>query len=191
MSFPTKTKMLDKLGFPASGWARWFALIDTLTQREPQSQQPTAFHTGGVGVTSGSAGTNTTPATTTTYIAEVVIAVATTLTGIALLNGAAAAGNIQLALADGTGKVIAMTASTAQAGTTAFQQVPFVAPVDIALPGKYYVMAQFSSASARFQAHALGNFVTTTQAGGAYGTFVNFTPPTTFTTNVGPIADTY
>lgn len=189
MSFPTRASLLNKMGWASSALVRWAATIDAATQK--QTQQGSVLHTGGVGASSTTMGTDTTPATTTTYIAEVLVPFAVVLTGLALLNGSAAAGNIQLALADGTGKVIAMTASVAQSGTNAFQRVPFASQLSIASPGKYYVMAQFSSASARFRSHALGNFETTTQTGGTYGTFSNLTPPGSFTASVGPIMDTY
>ena len=50
---------------------------------------------------------------------------------------------------------------------------------------------QFDSTSARFRTHILGNFGAAKKTGQTYGTLTTLTPPTTFTTDLGPIADTY
>ena len=152
---------------------------------------PKCFHTGDVGASSTTMGTDTTPVVTETYIARVYIPLNTTLTGISVLNGSAAAGNIQVGLADGSGNVLATSASTAQSGTAAFQQVPFSAPITVKGPGEYLVMLQCNNTSARFRSHTLGNFIAGKLTGQTYGTMVTFTPPTGFTANLGPVADTY
>lgn len=141
--------------------------------------------------TSATQGTDTTPVTTTTYVARVYIDSNTTLTGISILNGSAVAGNATVALYDNTGRVVAQSASTAQAGTAAFQQIPFAAPYRAQGPGLYFVGVQFNNTGARFRTHAVGNATTATITGGTYGTFTAFTSPNSFTANVGPIAETY
>jgi hypothetical protein len=155
----------------------------------------TVFHSGGQGaISTTTPGTDTTPVNTETYIVEVVIPYLVTITGIALFNGSAAAGNVQISLADSTGAPIAaaLTASTAQSGTAAYQQIPFATPYVAVGPQKYFVMVQFDTNSTpRFRAHVIGNFGTQKQTAGTYGTFVAFTPALTFTTNQGPICDTY
>jgi len=148
------------------------------------------YHSGDIGVAAAATGTDTTPVVTEAYVAQVNVLYGTTLTGIALLNGSAVAGNMTLYLADANGVVVASTASTAQAGTAAYQQVAFTTAYT-AKSGKYYIVAAFNNTGARFRSHILGNFGAGKLTGLTYGTLANFTPPTTFTTNLGPIADTY
>lgn len=150
-----------------------------------------AFHTGDVGANSTTMGTDTTPVVTETYIARVFVPVNTTLTGVNILNGSAVAGNVTVGLADWNGNVLAKSGSTAQSGTAALQAIPFANTLDVLGPGTYYVMVQFNSTSARFRTHTLGAFVTQKRTSQTYGTLTNFTPATTFTTGVGPIATTY
>jgi hypothetical protein len=149
---------------------------------------PTSFHTGNqVG------GSTTTATNTVFYIAEVFVPVNTTLTGISMYNGATATGNVQHALFSGDGSIqLAHTASTAQSGTSAYQQIAFTAPFAAIGPAKYYVLSSFSSSSSTFFTHTIGNFTTKSLTAQTYGTLpATLTPPTTFTTAVGPIADTY
>lgn len=150
-----------------------------------------AIATGDVGIATTTQGTDTTPVVTETYIARVFVPINATLTGVAILNGSAVAGNVTVGLADNTGTVIAQSASTAQAGTATLQSIPFASAVQVLGPGTYFVMVQFDSTSARFRSHALGVFPTTKQTSQTYGTLTSFTPPTTFTATVGPVASTY
>lgn len=152
----------------------------------------TVYHTGGVGANAGTVGTDTTPVNTETYIAEVEILHNATLTGISILNGSAVAGNVKLALANSAGVVVASTASTAQAGINAFQQIAFTAAYSAVGPAKFFVLAQFDTITTpKFRTHAVGNFGASKKTGEVYGTFTTVTPPTTFTTGQGPIADVY
>ena len=155
------------------------------------ASQTTVYHTGDAAPPTATTGTDTTPATTTTYISRLYIPQNATLTGLALLNGSAVAGNVTLALYNSAGAVVAQTASTAQAGTAAYQKIPFTTPYAAKGPGQYFVAAQFNSTSARFRTHALGSFTTSTITGGTYGTFTTFTSPNSFTADVGPIGDCY
>lgn len=141
---------------------------------------------------SATAGTDTTPSTTETYIAEVVIPNNCDLTGIALLNGSAATGNVKLGLYDSNGYLLAQTASTAQSGTAAFQKVPFTSVYQVRKIGTYFIAAQFSSTSARFRSHALGLAGASKVTGTTFGTLPGtITAPSTFTADVGAIASTY
>lgn len=157
------------------------------------SASPRGIHTNQHGAFATTDGTNVTASTTTTYIAEIFVPSNMTITGIALFNGTAVAGNVTVGLADSTGAPIsaAKSASTAQSGTTAYQLIPFSSPYAAVGPATYYIQVQFNSGSANFRAHVLGTIVATTQTGQTYGTFTSFTPGTTFTTNVGPIAGLY
>jgi hypothetical protein len=136
-------------------------------------------------------GTDTTPVITETYIGEVYVANNCEATGVSLLNGSAVAGNVKLALYDGLGNVVAQTASTAQAGTAALQAVAFTAVAKIKGPATYFVGVQCSSTSARIRTHTLGVMAAAKKAGETYGTVTPITPPTTFTTALGPIASLY
>lgn len=159
------------------------------------SVSPRTIHSGNAPPTAAlsGAGTDTTPVTTTTYICEIFVPANCTITGVAVLNGSVNAGNITVSLADSTGAPIAAakSASTASSGTNAYQRIPFASSYAAKGPATYYVMYQTDNTSNRFRTHLVGNFGTTTQTSGVYGTFVSFSPPTTFTTNVGPICSLY
>ncbi len=150
---------------------------------------PTCFHTGAVGVTAG-VGNDTQPALGETYVAEVYVPLNAELTGIALLNGSAVGGNVTAILYDSAGAPLAQSASTAQAGA-AFQQLPFAGgTVKARGPARYFVGVQFSSTSARFRGHAIGNFLAGRKTGETYGVATPI-QITGFTANFGPIADVY
>lgn len=153
----------------------------------------TVWHSGAVGATSATMGTDTTPVATETYIVEVFVPVNSTLTGVSVLNGSAVAGNMQISLATSAGVPIAaaLTASTAASGTAAFQQVPFAAPYAAVGPAKYFILLQNNNTSNRYRSHAVGNFGASKKTGETYGTFTTVTAPTTFTTGLGPVADVY
>lgn len=135
-------------------------------------------------------GTDTTPATTETYIAQVDVPHACTVTGIALFNGSVASGNIKAAIADSNGTVLGQTASTAMSGTDAYQRIALTATLDI-VGGTYYILQQVDNTTARINTHTLGNGGASKKTGETYGTFTTITPPTTFTTAVGPVASLY
>lgn len=152
---------------------------------------PTVFHSGDIGPSTTTTGTDTTPVITETYVCAVRISVDATITGIALLNGSAVAGNITAFLADSTGAILAKSASTAQSGTAAYQKFAFTSAIKVTGPAQYFIGIQCGNVGARFRSHNLGNFPAGKITGGTYGTVVAFTPPTTFTADLGPIADTY
>lgn len=155
------------------------------------SAVPTVFHSGNAAPDTTTTGTDTTPVVTETYIVEVFVPLNCSLTGISLLNGSAVAGNIQLALANSAGVIVAQTASTAAAGTGGYQKVPFTAPYAALGPAKYFILLQNNNVANRYRSHVLGNFGASKKTAEVYGTFTTITPPVTFTTGQGPIADTY
>lgn len=140
-------------------------------------------------------GTDTTPVNTETYIAEAFMPANGTVTGVALFNGSAAAGNVKISLANAVSGVpiaAAVTASTAQSGTAAYQLIPFAAPYAAVGPATYLVLVQFdTNTTPRFRTHAIGTCGASKKTGETYGTFTTVTPPTTFTTAVGPMATLY
>lgn len=154
---------------------------------------PRTVHTGDVPAITATQGTDTTPVVTETYIAEIRVPATMDVSGIAILNGSAVAGNVTLALADSNGNQVsgAVTASTAQAGTAGYQKIPFARAVKVFGPATYYVQAQFDSTSARFRSHAVGVFGAGKLTSQTYGTLPGFTVPTTFTASLGPVASLY
>jgi hypothetical protein len=151
----------------------------------------TVYATGDAPPMTTTTGTDTTPVVTETYVARVFIPINALLTGINLLNGSAVAGNVTVILFDSAGVPVAKSATTAQAGTAAFQAVPFTAPYQAQGPGLYFIGLQFDSTSARFRTHILGVFTAFKKTGETYGTATAVTSPNSFTTGVGPIATTY
>lgn len=175
---------------PSSG-SNWIMVQDGPTQVTVQGTAPTVFHSGGIAPFAVATGTDATAVNTETYIVEVFVPVQTTLTGVKWLGLATSTGNVQFCLADSTGAVItaACSASTATAGSATYQTAAF-AVAYAAKPGKYFILMQ-NSGSNHFRAHAVGNFGASKKTGETYGTFTAVTPPTTFTADLGPIADLY
>lgn len=147
-------------------------------------------HTANIPASVSTYGTDSTPVITETYIAQVDVPHACVATGIALFNGSVASGNIKLALADDQGRVLIQTASTAMAGTDAYQRVPFTETIALT-GGTYFVLLQVDNTTARVNTHTLGNSGCSKKTGETYGTFTTVTPPTTFTANLGPVASLY
>lgn len=153
---------------------------------------PRGIHTGQHAAYVSTDGNNSTPVITETYVSEIIVPAACTITGIALFNGSDVTGNVTVGLATAAGVPItaAKSASTAGAGTDAYQLVPFATPY-VAAPGTYFIQVQYSSGTARYNTHTLGTHAILVQTGQTYGTLTSFTPPTTFVTNVGNICGLY
>jgi hypothetical protein len=161
----------------------------------PWAVSARSFMTGSNMVETATEGTDTTPVVTETYIAELPVEQPCLALGFALLNGSAVAGNVVAILYSGDGRVIANTllAGTVQAGIAAFQRIPFLKPIRL-VPGTYYAGVQFNNVAARFRAWPFGNFGQQKKTGEVFGvptSIVALPPPTTFTTNVGPIGGLY
>jgi hypothetical protein len=152
---------------------------------------PTVWNSGNAPPPTTTTGTDLTTVVTESYLAQIYIPINTLVTGLSVLNGTAVAGNLTLALYDDQGKLLANTASTAQAGIAAYQQIAFTAPITVIGPGTYFALVQSNNVAARLRTHILGNFPAGKLTAGVYGTLVAFTPPTTFTTGLGPIISTY
>jgi hypothetical protein len=152
----------------------------------------TVFHGGGVAYPVVTSGNDSTAVNTETYIEEIFIPVNTTLTGVSWINLATSTGNVQFSLANSAGTVIAaaQTASTAAGTGAVYQQVAFATPYAAVGPAKYYILMQ-NSGSNHYRAHTIGNFGCSKKTGETFGTFTNVTPPTTFTTALCPVIDTY
>lgn len=151
----------------------------------------TVFATGDAPPMTTTTGTDTTPSVTETYVARIFVPANALLTGAALLNGTAVAGNVTAILYDWNGKPIVQSASTAQSGTAAYQDFAFASTYQARGPGLYFLGFQFDSTSARFRTHILGRFTAFKKTGETYGTATALTNPNSFTTGVGPIASSY
>lgn len=156
------------------------------------SGSPRGTHTGQHAAYVSTDGNNSTPVVTETYVSEIFVPMNCTITGIALFNGSDVTGSVTVGLATAAGVPIttAKSASTAGAGTDAYQLVPFAAAYS-ASPGTYFIQVQYSSGTARYNTHTLGTHAVLVQTGQVYGTLTSFTPPTTFVTNVGNICGLY
>jgi hypothetical protein len=142
-------------------------------------------------------GTDTTVVTGTLYRCEIFVPFKAEWTGIGVLNGATVTGDLAIvALYDSNGVRItnSAVAGTVSAGANAFQQRAFVNKV-VLQPGRYFLAYQGNAGGAvtiRTWAAANGGNQMTSSATGTFGTLpASFTPPTTFTTAVGPIAHLY
>lgn len=158
------------------------------------SLTPRGIFTGHKGADVTTDGVDQTPVTTETYIQEITIPGNCTITGVALMWGAASTGNVIVSLANSvTGVPIAaaQSVSTAGSGTTAYQLIPFATPYAAVGPATYLILIQFSSASARPRVHTLGVHGVSKKTGETYGTFTTVTPPTTFTTLLGQFISLY
>lgn len=153
---------------------------------------PRNCHTGGNPASVSTDFSNATPSTTETYYSEVFLPANATLTGVALLNGSDVTGSVTVYLTNSAGTNLAHSASTAGSGTDAYQRVPFTATYAAKGPATYYVAVQYNSATARYNAHTIGNFGAGKDTGSTYGTFpTSPTIPTTFTTALGNVASLY
>ena len=136
--------------------------------------------------------TNQTPVITEVYIAEVFVPANVTVTGVAIFNGTVASGNVKVGLANSAGVNVATSASTASSGTASYQLVPFTGTYAAVGPATYYVETFYDNTTVRPQALTVGSCGAAKQTGQTYATgFTTITPPTTFTTGVGPVANLY
>lgn len=153
-------------------------------------------HTGGVPAQTTSFGTNAASNTDgTVYLAECFVPANMSVTGVAIFNGTAVAGNGKVMLYDSAGTRVAISASTAMAGTTAYQLIPFTGgPIAVVGPATYFIGAIYDTATHDLRGHTIGSFAAGEDAGNTYATdstFATVTLPTTFATTTGPIASLY
>jgi hypothetical protein len=152
----------------------------------PASVSPRCYHTGGTGPIAGtcgttlSAGDNTTPSATETYMCELIVLHTCLVKGISFKNGnTVGTDKAAAALLDSQGNVLATSAvaGATTSGANSYQALDFAVPAGpIQLtPGVYYVALQFNG----------------TATGTTFGTFTGLTPPITFTASLGPMASLY
>lgn len=179
--------------------------VEAVAKLEPQagivagggfSASPRCVHTGGEPAIATTSGTNAASNTDgTVYLAECFVPCNMSVTGVAIFNGTAVAGNGKVMLYDSTGARVAISASTAMSGTTAYQLIPFTgAPIAVVGPATYFIGAIYDTSTHDLRGHTIGSFATGEDAGNTYATdstFATVTLPTTFSTTTGPIASLY
>jgi hypothetical protein len=158
---------------------------------------PRTFHTGGMPARISTDGTNLSAVVTELYVCEVFVPATCTLTGVSVFWGDATEGNVKVMIFGTTGTRLAMSASTDISAHTAdaySTRIPFSATYAATGPATYYVGVICDNSAHRINTHVLGDFgagkitslVYATEAG-----YATITPPTTFTTGLGPIASLY
>ena len=138
-------------------------------------------------------GVDSTPVITQAYTGELRGTTNCLATGVAVFNGSVASGNIKIALFDDSGAIIGASVSTAMVGTTAYQLIPFVTPVNVTGLKRYFIGEFIDNTTARCRTFGVGAFTSVLQTGLTYATgFVAITPPTTFGgSGSAPIATLY
>jgi hypothetical protein len=158
---------------------------------------PRCVHTGNEPAIATTSGTNSATNTTNTiYLAECFVPCNMSVTGIAIFNGTAVAGNGKVILYNSAGVKVAQSASTAMSGTTAYQLIPLTGgPIAITGPATYYIGATYDTNTHDLRGHVIGTFGTGTYSTSVvYATDSTLTPvtvPTSFTADIGPIASLY
>jgi len=143
-----------------------------------------------------SLGTSAVHVAGTWYRAEIQVPHVAQWTGISVLNGATdGTDKLMVALYDTNGVLItnSAVAGATSSGANAFQDFALLQS-PILQPGRYFIAVQCNgtTATTRRQAAANGGNTMTQSATGTFGTVpASFTPPTTFTADVGPIARLY
>lgn len=162
----------------------------------PSSPQGPRILPNGPILAFASLGTSAVHVAGTWYRSEIYVPHLAQWTGIQVLNGATVGtDNIMAALYDTNGVLItnSAVAGALSAGANAFQSLAFLTQ-PILNPGRYFVAVQCNgtTATTRKWAAANGGNQMTQSATGTFGTVpASFTPPTTFTADVGPIAALY
>lgn len=130
----------------------------------------------------------------TRYYVGISLGFDTTLTGIEALVGSTGGTDLwNFELHDSTGATVATTLLTGTTAGTAnlFQRIAFTEPYE-ALAGTYYIVVQSNGTTAKLGTFASAGLpLVTGSATGTLGTPASITPPTTYTANLGPIAQVY
>jgi hypothetical protein len=132
------------------------------------------------------------------YWSQIFIPTSTTLTGACLLNGATVTSDKHIVfLANAAGTIIANSAlaSVADSGASRYQCQAFTGTIAVTGPGTYFVGTQPNGTTDNFFTYQTGGaptgYLTGTTVAGTFGTLVNITPSTSFTTAVGPLMLVY
>lgn len=132
----------------------------------------------------------------TMNLVEIFVPYWNTWTGIGVLNGTTVGTNNALVALYGTSGALLANSAVAgavTAGASVMQNRAFTSPIELA-PGRYFLGVQMNGATdtIRHLLAANGSNVCTGTLAGTFGTVpATITPPATFTTAVGPIAQLY
>lgn len=130
----------------------------------------------------------------TRYYTSILVGAAVTVTGIQALVGSTGGTDLwDFEIHDSAGVYLATTLLTGTTAGTAnlFQRLALTAPITLQ-PGTYYIAVQSNGTTAKIATYAgAGIPLITGSATGTLGTAANFTPATTYTANLGPIASFY
>lgn len=130
----------------------------------------------------------------TRYVVSVDIGSQTQITGIAALIGSTGGtDNLIVELHDSTGKLVATSAlaGTLAGAANTWQRIPFTAPF-LAPAGLYFIAVQSNGTTAKLSGYnAPSSPLLTASATGTFGTSAAITPPTTYTSGVGPVSALY
>jgi len=162
----------------------------------PSSPQGPRILPNGTILNLSTRGTSAVHVAGTWYRAEIQVPHLAQWTGIQVLNGATVGtDNLMVALYDTNGVLItnSAVAGVLSAGANTFQSIAFLTQ-PILTPGRYFVAVQCNGTTAttrRWAATDGGNQMTQSATGTFGNVPASFTPPTTFTADVGPIAALY
>lgn len=130
----------------------------------------------------------------TRYYVSYVLGTAALLTGIEVLVGSTGGTDLwTFELHDATGALVATSLATGTTAGTAntFQRLAFTSTYQAAA-GTYFLVAQSNGTTAKLGTYASASLpLLTGSATGTLGTGAAITPPTTYTANLGPIAQVY
>ena len=130
----------------------------------------------------------------TRYYVSYVLGAPALLTGIEVLVGSTGGTDLwTFELHDSTGALVATSLATGTTAGTAstFQRLAFTAQYQAAA-GTYFLVAQSNGTTAKLGTYASAGLpLLTGSATGTLGTGAAITPPTTYTANLGPIAQVY
>lgn len=127
----------------------------------------------------------------TRYYTSVVLGSQATITGIQALVGSTGGTDLwDFEIHDSAGVYLATTLLTGTTAGTAnlFQRIALTTPITLA-SGTYFIAVQSNGTTAKLGTYASAGLpLITGSATGTLGTAANFTPATTYTANLGPIA---
>lgn len=135
-----------------------------------------------------------TPVSGSRYYVGVTLGTQVTLTGIRVKVGGTGGTDLWIAeLHDSTGALVATSTTSGTTAGTAnqWQDLAFTAAYTAA-PGTYYIAVQTNGTTAKIATYGSPDLpLVTGSATGSFGTGAAITPPTTYTSNLGPIALVY
>lgn len=161
------------------------------------SVSPRLVHSGAAPAQASTDGTELDAVVTELYVAEVFIPANCTVTGMSVMWGTNTNGNAKVMLFDDDGDRLAISATTDVSGHTAdaySTRIAFSAPLAVKGPATYYIGVMADDNTHDINTHTMGNFGAGKITGLVYATeagYLDITPPTTFTTGLGPIATLY